>query len=69
MGKKRGIDEMLKELEQMAAEMEGGDLTLEESFGKYESAMKLIKEVSASLKETEEKVVKLQGDGEVAIEE
>ena len=46
MAKKIILEESFEQLETIIAELEKGDMTLEDSFKKYEEGMKLIKNCS-----------------------
>ena len=64
--KKASFEENLAELEKIAAEMESGQLPLEQLLAKYERGQELIKACSSRLTEVEQKIEKLTADGKVA---
>lgn len=53
------FEEKVTELEKIIAELENGNIDLEESINKYAYAMKLAKECDEKLKAVEEKVNKI----------
>lgn len=57
------FEEAMKRLAEITAEMEGGDLPLEQSIKLYEEGTKLAVFCRKSLKEAEQKVVVLQAEG------
>ncbi len=59
----------MEKLEQIASELEKGDLNLEESLSKFEEGMKLSKECNEMLENAEKKItILLQKDGEISEE-
>ncbi|MCH5267756.1 MAG: exodeoxyribonuclease VII small subunit [Lachnospiraceae bacterium] len=56
MAKKLSIEESFEQLDTLIGELQEGDLTLEESFKKYEEGMKLIKHCSESIDKVEKKL-------------
>jgi exodeoxyribonuclease VII small subunit len=60
MAKKINLEESFESLEALIGELQKGDLTLEESFQKYEEGMKLIKKCSDSIDKVEKKLVILE---------
>ena len=69
--KKAGFEEQLKELEELVAKMEGGDLPLEESLELFERGIQLSRELQKSLQAASLRVTKLlegTGEGEVPFE-
>ena len=56
MSKELKFEEAMKQLEQIAEELEKGDLTLDESVTKFEEGMKLSKACSKMLEEAEKKI-------------
>lgn len=50
------FEEKLKQLESIAQELESGNLTLDESISKFELGMKLSKECTKKLDNTEKKI-------------
>ncbi len=62
--KEKKFEEALGELEKIVQEMEHGELSLEESFKKFEKGSDLAKVCSAKLAEVEKKVKVLKGISE-----
>ena len=50
------FEEAMKELENIANDLEKGDLSLEESVAKFEEGMKLTKECSDMIEKAEKKI-------------
>lgn len=68
--KKVTLEESFGKLENIVDELQRGDMTLEESFKKYEEGMKLIKSCNASIDKVEKKLIVLDsgedyGEGKV----
>lgn len=68
--KKVTLEESFGKLENIIDELQRGDMTLEESFKKYEEGMKLIKSCNASIDKVEKKLIVLDngedyGEGKV----
>lgn len=59
MSSKKKFEDKVKELEEIIAVLENGDVPLDESIKKYTDAMKLVKECDEELKNIEEKVNKI----------
>lgn len=59
MAKEEKFETKLAELEKMVAELERGDVDLDEAIDKYTKAMKLAKECSEKLKNAEENINKI----------
>ncbi|HIX63235.1 MAG TPA: exodeoxyribonuclease VII small subunit [Candidatus Mediterraneibacter colneyensis] len=55
---------MFRELEQVIAKMEEGDVTLEQSFELYNKGMELLKKCSRTIDAVEKKVLVLDENGE-----
>lgn len=53
------FEEKMKELETIVADLENGEIDLDESIEKYTKAMKLVKECDEKLKNIEEQVSKM----------
>lgn len=53
------FEDKIKDLEEIVATLENGDVALDESIKKYTEAMKLVKECDDELKNVEEKVNKI----------
>ena len=64
MVKKIILEESFEQLETIIAELEKGDMTLEDSFKKYEEGMKLIKNCSNSIDRVEKKLIVLENGEE-----
>ena len=64
MAKKIILEESFEQLETIIAELEKGDMTLEDSFKKYEEGMKLIKNCSNSIDRVEKKLIGLENGEE-----
>ncbi len=67
MEKEKTFEESLSELEQIASNLENGNLGLDEAIKEFEKGMKLSKECSKKLDEAEKKInILVQGeDGEL----
>lgn len=60
------FEESMGKLEQIASQLEKGDLTLEESLIKFEEGMKLSKKCNEIIESAEKKItILLQKDGEL----
>lgn len=60
------FEDAMKKLEQIASELEKGDLNLEESLIKFEEGMKLSKKCNEIIENAEKKItILLQKDGEI----
>ena len=57
--KEMNFEENIKKLENIVAELESGDVPLDDAINKYTEAMKLSKECSNKLAEVSEKVNKI----------
>lgn len=64
MAKKIILEESFEQLETIIAELEKGDMTLEDSFKKYEEGMKLIKNCSNAIDRGEKKLIVLENGEE-----
>ena len=60
MAKKVSLEESFEQLETIIEQMKTGNMTLEDSFKKYEEGMKLIKNCSNSIDRVEKKLIVLQ---------
>ena len=56
MAKKLSIEESFEQLDTIIGSLQQGDLSLEESFQKYEEGMKLIKHSSDTIDKVEKKL-------------
>lgn len=66
MSEKINFEEAMKQLENIANELEKGDLTLDESVSKFEDGMKLSKKCNDFLDSAEKKITMLINDnGEI----
>ncbi|MCI9087344.1 MAG: exodeoxyribonuclease VII small subunit [Clostridia bacterium] len=63
------FEEAIKQLENVAAELEKGDLNLDESVAKFEEGMKLSKQCSKLLEDAEKRITILLKDGDSVKEE
>lgn len=63
------FEEAMKQLEIVAAELEKGDLNLDESVSKFEEGMKLSKQCSELLENAEKRITVLLKDGDTIKEE
>ena len=59
MAREKKFEDKIKELEEIIATLENGEVSLDESINKYTEAMKLVKECDAELKNIETKVNKI----------
>lgn len=64
MAKKVSLEESFEQLEDIIGQLQKGDMTLEESFKKYEEGMKLIKNCSNSIDRVEKKLIVLENGEE-----
>ena len=63
------FEESMQKLEEIAVELEKGDLNLEESLIKFEEGMKLSKQCNEMIEKAEQKItILLQKDGELVEE-
>jgi exodeoxyribonuclease VII small subunit len=60
----QNFEESMKRLEEIVRDLEGGDLTLEESLRVFEEGMVLVKFCSEKLEEVEQKVTRLVKESE-----
>ena len=67
MSKELSFEEGMEKLEQIANELEKGDLNLDESVKKFEEGMKISKQCSDMLQDAEKKITMLikNSDGEL----
>lgn len=64
--KEVNFEEMMKELEEIAEELEKGNLNLEESVKRFEKGIELSKECNKYLEKTEKRIsILLQKDNEI----
>ena len=63
---KKSFEEQMENLEKIVAELENGNLNLDESVNKFEEGIKISKECNKILEDAEKKItILLQKDGEV----
>lgn len=63
------FEENIKKLEDIAKELEGGELGLDESVSKFEEGMKISKECTKMLNEAEKRInILINNDGEISEE-
>ncbi|CAG0973167.1 Exodeoxyribonuclease 7 small subunit [Anaerolineae bacterium] len=60
---KKTFEQSIKQLEQIVAELESGELPLEQAIKKFEEGMELSRFCSQKLEETERKITLLMQDG------
>lgn len=64
------FEESMQKLEEIASELEKGELNLEESLTKFEEGMKLSKQCNEIIENAEKKItILLQKDGEIIEED
>lgn len=65
----KSFEELMKSLEEIASQLEKGDLNLEESISKFEEGMRLSKKCNEIIENAEKKItILLQKDGKVSEE-
>lgn len=64
MAKKLTLEESFDALDGIIDQMQSGELTLEESFQKYEEGMKLIKNCNDAIDKVEKKLAVINGEEE-----
>ena len=69
MGKNKDFEEMIQELEQIAKELEGGNLSLDDSVKKFEHGMEISKQCSKILEDAEKKITILVKNSNNDLEE
>lgn len=70
MENNKSFEENLRAIDKIIAELENGELSLEDSIKSYEKAMELLKKSSDILNEAEGKVLKVvESNGDIKIEE
>lgn len=70
MNQEESFENKMKELEKIVAELEKGDLSLEESVTKFESGMKISKDCSKLLENAEKRItIILENNGEIKEED
>jgi exodeoxyribonuclease VII small subunit len=63
-GEAPGFEASLQRLETIVHELEGGELTLEESLARYEEGMQLSQRLTRTLDEAEKRIERLNDEGE-----
>lgn len=69
MSEKINFEETMKKLEEIASELEKGDLTLDESVERFEEGMKLSKQCNEMLEESEKRITILLKNEDGNLEE
>ena len=70
MGKEDNFETKIESLEKIVAELEKGDLSLEDSVNKFEEGMKISKECSELLEDAEKRIsIILEKDGDIEEED
>ena len=70
MENEKTFEENLKELETIVAELEKGELSLEDAISKFEKGIKVSKECNSKLEDAEKKITMvLEKNGELVEEE
>ena len=69
MENNKNFEEMIENLEQIAKDLESGNLSLDESVKKFEEGMEISKECSKILENAEKKITILTKDSEGNIKE
>ena len=69
MNNNKNFEEMIENLEQIAKDLESGNLSLDESVKKFEEGMEISKECSKILENAEKKITILIKDSEGNIKE
>ena len=59
------LEELFAKLDQVAKELESGDTSLEESFGRYQKCMEMLKLCNEKIDTVEKKVQVLEENGEI----
>ena len=67
---KKSFESQIENLEKIVAELENGELSLDESVSKFEEGIKISKECNKTLEEAEMKItILINNDGETKEEE
>ncbi|HCL01633.1 MAG TPA: exodeoxyribonuclease VII small subunit [Lachnoclostridium phytofermentans] len=64
-GKSKGLEKSLEQLNDILANLEKEDISLEESFTLYQEGMKLLKQCNESIDKVEKQLIILEEEGEV----
>ena len=67
--KEENLETKMQALEQIVSDLEKGDLNLDESVKKFEEGMKISRECSKMLEETEKRITILLNDEDGIVEE
>jgi exodeoxyribonuclease VII small subunit len=59
------LEDLFEKIENIADELEGSEISLEESFALYDKGLRLLKQSSSIIEEIEKKVLVLDGKGEM----
>ena len=60
--KKMSLEECFEGLDDIIAELQSGELSLEDSFKKYEDGMKLIKKCTETIDKVEKKLIVVENE-------
>ena len=67
---KKSFESQIENLEKIVAELENGELSLDESVSKFEEGIKISKECNKTLEEAEKKItILINNDGDTKEEE
>lgn len=69
MAKKVSIEDSFEQLDEIIDELQQGELTLEDSFKKYEEGMKLIKRCTETIDKVEKKLEVIEAQDECETQE
>lgn len=64
MSEKKNIEELFEEIEEVIDHLENPDVTLEDSFGKYQEGIKLLKQCNDKIDYIEKEMIVLNRTGE-----
>ncbi|HHT96456.1 MAG TPA: exodeoxyribonuclease VII small subunit [Clostridiales bacterium] len=64
MSKKINIEENFKKLDQIVADLEKPEISLEDSFDLYKTGVELLKECNESIDKVEKEIIVLNSNGE-----
>ena len=62
--KKKTIEELLGDVDEIIDKLESGDIALEDSFKVYEKGMKLIQTINSRIDKVEKKMIELEPEAE-----
>lgn len=62
MPKKMSLEESFEQLDDIIGQLQSGDMTLEDSFQKYQEGMKLIKNCNDAIDKVEKKLIVLENE-------